>query len=383
MKKQNTQFHIAFLDFDDIYNQLLSGGQARATFEVARRLVKRGNSVTIICSRYPGSRDRIEEGITYKHIGLGTKNIKINNIAYFFALPFAVMRLRADAIIEAFTAPISTCFSPWFTRTPVMGMPTMFEAPEFTKKYHLPFDKIEAFGCRQYKYFLAYSPLNKKKMESLNPKIITRVIPNGVSEEMFDVETHEGDYGAFIGRIDITQKGLDLLIEACLILKAKGINPKIKLAGNGPQEDESRLKKMIIDNGLSDSVSFIGRVDGEKKIKFLAESLYGMYPSRFEDFPLVPLEFAGLNKPLVCFDINGLKWVPETIAIKAKAFEATDLARALEEMITDSKKRSALRDAAKPFARQYGWNNIAIQYEQFCKDVVAYEAGLKTKEEII
>ena len=128
----------------------------------------------------------------------------------------------------------------------------MIEAKEKKKKYHLPFDKIEAFGCRQYKYFLAYSPLNKKKMESLNPKIITRVIPNGVSEEMFDVITHEGDYGAFIGRIDITQKGLDLLIEACSVLKAKGINPKIKLAGNGPQEDESRLKKMIIDNGLSE-----------------------------------------------------------------------------------------------------------------------------------
>ena len=49
------KLHIAFLDFDDLRNPLLSGGQARATYEVAYRLVKLGHKVTIICGRYPGS----------------------------------------------------------------------------------------------------------------------------------------------------------------------------------------------------------------------------------------------------------------------------------------------------------------------------------------
>src|SRR3990167_11138927 len=99
---KNNKLKIVFLDFDDLNNPLLSGGQARATYEVAKRLVKFGHRVTIICSRFPGSVDQKLDGIYYKHIGLGTSNIKINNIAYFFALPLAVKKLSADVIVESF-----------------------------------------------------------------------------------------------------------------------------------------------------------------------------------------------------------------------------------------------------------------------------------------
>src|SRR3989344_7392227 len=171
---------IVFLDFDDINNPLLAAGQAHATFGVARHLVRFGHKVTVICSRFPGSQDGENEGIYYKHIGLGSGNIRLNNAIFFFALPFAVRKLRSDVIVECFTAPISTCFSPLFTKIPVIGMPTMFEAEEFSKKYHFPFHLIEKFGTRFYKYFLAYSPINKSKMERLNPSVFSTLIPNGV-----------------------------------------------------------------------------------------------------------------------------------------------------------------------------------------------------------
>ena len=80
---KNNKTNIAFLDFDDIRNPLLNGGQARATFEVGTRLVKKGHKVTVISSRYPGYKDRKENGIYYKHIGLGTGNIKVNNVFYY------------------------------------------------------------------------------------------------------------------------------------------------------------------------------------------------------------------------------------------------------------------------------------------------------------
>jgi glycogen synthase len=361
---------------------LLNGGQARATFEVAKRLVKLGHEVTIVCSRFPGYKDQYHEGIFYKHIGLGSKNIKLNNAVWFLALPFAVMRIKADVIIEAFTAPISTCFSPLFTKIPVMGMPTMFEAEQFSKKYHLPLHWIEALGCKFYKYFLAYSPINKAKMERLNPKVHTRIIPNGVSEEMFDVKTTAGDYGFFIGRIDITQKGLDLLISALEIIKDK-LPFKIVLAGNGPKEDEDRLNDMIKQKGLAEKVSFVGRVDGQKKIDLLANCAFGLYPSRFEDFPLVPLEFAALGKPLVCFDIPGLAWVPTNASIKAKSFEVQSLAESILKMSTDTQLRQRMSQEAIPFAKKYGWNSIAEQYAEFCHEVIALENKTLTQETVV
>lgn len=363
---------IAFLDFDDLKNPLLSGGQARATYEVSKRLVKLGHVVTIVCSRYPGSQDYTEDGIFYKHIGLGSKNIKLNNLMFFLALPFAVRSLKVDAMIECFTAPISTCFSPLFTKTPVIGMPTMFEAAEFSKKYHLPFDKIEAFGVKFYKYFLAYSPINKAKMAKMNPKVYTRVIPNGVTEDWFTIEGHEEAYAFFLGRIDIVQKGLDTLIDACARLP-KDFPVKIIIAGNGPPEEEQKLSKLIVEQNVSHVVEYIGRVDGKKKEKLIANCLFGLYPSRFEDFPLVPLEFTAMGKPLVCVDVPGLAWVSEKAAIKAKPGDAEDLARALNTMATNTAVREELRKNARPFAKQYGWDSIAEQYADFCYEVIEKE----------
>lgn len=366
------KLHIAILDFDDIKNPLLAGGQAMATFEVAKRLVGLGHKITVVCSRYPLSRDEESNGIFYKHIGLGSSNIKLNNAVFFFALPFAVARLKADVIIECFTAPISTCFSPLFTKTPVIGMPTMFEADKFSIKYHLPFHLIERFGARFYKYFLAYSPINKSKMDKLNPKILSRLIPNGVSEEFFSVKTKEEKYGIFIGRIDVFQKGLDLLLEACRKIKKNHF--KIIIAGNGPKSEEKKLKNLIKNYKLSSKVKFIGRVDGEQKVKLLANSLFGIYPSRFEDFPLVPLEYASLNKPLVCFDIPGLAWVPSTIALKIKAFETSNLAQAIYAITNDRMLRGRLKKHCRGFAKKYGWNEIAKKYAQFCKEVIKIDS---------
>lgn len=371
--------HIVFLDFDDIKNHLLAGGQARATFEVARRLIKLGHRVTVVCSRFPGSEDGFNEGIYYRHVGLGTTSVRLNNVAFFFALPLAVRTLRADAIIECFTAPISTCFSPLFTSIPVIGMPTMFEAKEFAQKYHLPFHWVEWLGCKFYRYFLAYSSLNKMKMEKLNPRVITRIIPNGVGEELFEASNQEGSYAFFIGRIDIRQKGLDLLLEA-IRLKRNELQHKIIIAGNGPKEEEAELQRLIREKNLSDSVEFIGRVDGEKKMKLLAGCAFGVYPSRFEDFPLVPLEFTGLGKPLVCYDIPGLAWVDSTVAAKAQPFSAESLAQAISALSNDAPMREKMRRKCRPFAEKYGWNNIAKDYARFCYEVLELERGRKNKQ---
>lgn len=375
----NNKLHIAFLDFDDLRNHLLSGGQARATYEVARRLVKLGHQVTIICSRYPNSEDYTRDGIYYKHIGLDYSNIKLNNAAYIAALPFTVKDFQCDVFIECFTAPISTLFSPLYTKIPVIGMPTMFEAKEFAKKYHVPFHWIEAIGAKYYKYFLAYSPLNKKKMEKLNQNIHTRIIPNGVTETWFTVKGAEKPYGFFLGRIDIRQKSLDTLIEACALLP-KNFPVKIIIAGNGPKEEEQGLRKLIKQHRVSSFVEFIGRVDGKKKESLIANCMFGVYPSRFEDFPLVPLEFTGMGKPIVCMDVDGLAWVTKDVSIKAVPGDAKSLANALLTMTIDKNKRAELKKNARPFAKQYGWNNIAKQYADFAREVIAMDKAEKAQK---
>lgn len=376
MKRNGNKLNIAFLDFDDLKNPLLSGGQARATFEVARRLASLGHKITIITNRYPGSHDYSYQGIHYKHIGIGTSNLRINNLAFFLALPLTIRSLTADVIVECFTAPISTCFSPLFTKIPVIGMPTMFEAKEFSRKYHLPFHLIEKFGCKFYKYFLAYSASNSKKMRKLNPKILTRIIPNGISEEFFKQKEYERGYALFIGRIDIVQKGLDLLLSSISKIK-KQLDIRIIIAGNGPDDQEIKLKRLIDQYDLGDKVLFIGRVDGRRKQELLANCTFGIYPSRFEDFPLVPLEFAAFRKPLICFDIDGLAWIPKDVSLKAKPFKVQELSANILKLARDNNFRTSLKRKCLNFARRYGWNNIALDYQKFFNEIIDIEKSKK------
>jgi hypothetical protein len=130
MKKMN----ITILDFDDIKNPYLGAGQAKATLEVGKRLAKKGHKITVICSRYPGSKDRREDGITYKHIGISSKNIKVSNLFYILLLPFTLRSINADVIMECFTAPVTTLLSPLFTKIPVVALSTSFEAERFAKE---------------------------------------------------------------------------------------------------------------------------------------------------------------------------------------------------------------------------------------------------------
>ena len=130
---------IAILDFDDVRNPLLGAGQAHATVEVGKRLAAKGHTITVYCAKYPGYKDREENGIAYKHVTPGTNNIRLNNFLYILSIPFIVPTIKADIILECFTAPVSTLLSPLYTKIPVVGIPTSFDAERFSKLYHFPF----------------------------------------------------------------------------------------------------------------------------------------------------------------------------------------------------------------------------------------------------
>lgn len=363
---KNKKLHIIFLDFDDIKNNLLGAGQAKATLEVGSRLAKKGHKITVICSRYPRYKDRKENGIIYKHIGVGTGNIKINNIFYILMLPFTVMSLKADIIIECFTAPVSTLFSPLFTKIPVVGLPTSFEADRFAKLYHFPFDKIETFGLRFYKYFLPFTKHFEEKMKKVNKKAITRTVPEGVGKEFFKIRKTKPKYILFLGRLDLGQKGLDLLIKAYAKVYKK-LNYPLVIAGYGP--DEKKLKDMVVKMKLSNRIIFVGGAYGEKKNKLLSEALFVAFPSRHEGFSLFSLESIASGLPMAAFDIPSLSWADDSIVLKAKPFNINEYGNLLIKM--ESKKLvDRMSKKARLVARKYTWEKVESQFEKFFYEIL-------------
>lgn len=369
------KLNIVFLDFDDIQNPLLGAGQAKATLEVGKLLAQRGHRITVISSKFPNCKDRIENGLEYRHIGLGSKNIRLNNIFYILSVPFATRKLKADIIIECFTAPISTLFSSLWTDIPVVALPSSFEAERFSKLYHLPFEKIEKFGCRFYKYFMPYTSYMEEKMRRNNKNIIARIVPEGVENEFFLIKKRKFKYILFLGRLDISQKGIDLLLKSYRMI-AEEIKLPLVIAGNGP--DEKRVKSLIKKMDLGKFVEMIGPVHSQKKFQVLSEALFVALPSRHEGFSLLALEAMASGLMIVAFDIPGISWANSEVALKVKPFDVEAYAQALKTMAMNRKIALEMGHKGRELARKFTWEKVANSFETFFKEII-FARGRTTK----
>lgn len=375
---ENRIFRLAIFDFDDIRNPLLNAGQARSTYEIGRRLARRGWRVEVFSSRFPGYLDRIEEGIKYRHIGLGSRWLRLNNIVYFPAALKAAGKAKADVILECFTAPISVIGTPLAAKIPVLAKATSFEAERFSKRYHLPFGLIEKIGCRRYRYFAAAAAADEEKMRRYNGKIIARIIPEGVGDEYFKIPRQKPRHILCLGRLDIGQKGLDLLLSAFQEVLGKTAWPLI-VAGHGP--DAGKLAELIGRRGLSERVILAGPAYGEAKQKLMREAAFVVLPSRREGFCLFALEALAAGLPVVCFDIPGLKWLTPAVSLKAEPFKGGDLASKMALYLKDEKRRQSAGQQGRALAENYSWDKAADKTDAFLREIIYNEKNNTRKRE--
>ncbi len=356
---------IAIIDMDSLKNPFWGAGQARATREVGKRLAKR-HEVTVYTSKYPGYKDYSENGINYVHVGWLTKFPRLANLLFILHIPFLVKMIRADIIIENFNAPTSVSFAPLFTKIPIVGLPTMFNAIEFTKKYHLPFHWIEKIGFQYYKYLLPYSDIDSAKAVRLNPNIKYKIVPQGVGSEFFQIKQKFPEFILYLGRYDVWQKGIDLLISAYDRVQDK-IKYPLVIAGHGP--DEKIIHDLVQKHDLSDKVKIVGPVYGIKKKLLLEKALYTAFPSRHDECSLWSLESLASGLPLVRFDLPECKWIIPEVSLIAPKFDVKVYSEAmLKATETDIIRR--MRFAARRLARQYRWETVVSEIEDFLVDIV-------------
>jgi glycosyltransferase involved in cell wall biosynthesis len=359
---------IIISNYDDIYNPYYSGGGAWALHEIGKRLAKR-HDVTVVCGAYPGAKNETLNGVHYLHIGIPFGGPIIGQLAYTIALPFAVRRLSFDVWFESFTPPHSTNMLALFTAKPVIGVTSLLDAGNFSKKYHIPFTWIERIGLRMYKFFVALSPSLEKKIRLYNATGEIRVIPYGISQDYLRLQTTEHRYVYFLGRLDIFQKGLDILLDAWKQIASKIPGIKLHIAGEGTPHDHKKLETLVAHHGLEKSVILRGRVSGGEKADLIKNALAAVFPSRFESFGMAALEALAVGKPMICFDIEGFSWIDQDVCVKVKPYDASSFANALRVVLEEKKLRITLGKKARKFAEPYIWEKIAIQYEQFAIDV--------------
>jgi len=157
-------------------------------------------------------------------------------------------------------------------------------------------------------------------------------------------------------------KGIDLIIEAIRITKAKGkTTPLLVIAGNGSQRH--MLQKQVSDSGLDDSVCFLGEVSGYDKAWLLANCQFLVQPSREgEGMPNSVLEAMSYAKPILGTSAPGIEEIVTNglTGILAPPDDPKKLAEALDKILSSDLAR--LGKTAKQFAQNNSWEQCAKQY---------------------
>lgn len=190
------------------------------------------------------------------------------------------------------------------------------------------------------------------------------VLPNGT--ERVEMIQHravtEGIKCVFIGRLEPYQKGLDLLVQACIAIKDKLIEAKwtLSLYGSDAENKALQIKEMVQANGLSDMITFHQPVFNEAKKEVLKQSDSFVLTSRFEGHPTGLLEALAYGLP--CLVTKGTNMREEVEAYQA-GWGADDTAESIKDalltMISEKERIVEKGNHARQLAKNYEWDTIA------------------------
>ena len=198
----------------------------------------------------------------------------------------------------------------------------------------------------------ATKELLKKNYASIIPTKKTAIIYNAI-EFSKEPTTQDPSLNTQIiignaGRL-VTQKAQHFLIDIALKLKAKEIDFKILIAGDGPLYDE--LKQKIEEEGLIEQIELLSFV---KDMKAFMEGIdIFVSTALWEGFGFVLAEAMVAKKPVLAFDLSSN---PELVKDGENGFLISpndiDLfAEKLEQLINDKALRNQMGETAHSFAK--------------------------------
>ena len=105
----------------------------------------------------------------------------------------------------------------------------------------------------------------------------------------------------FLSRIH-PKKGLPTVIQSVALMRNKGQNVRLRIAGDGSPAYLEEMKGLVHTMELDDVVDFLGQVSGENKSGVLADADLFVLPSYQENFGIAVVEAMAAGVPVVVSD---------------------------------------------------------------------------------
>jgi glycosyltransferase involved in cell wall biosynthesis len=367
-----TRLRVLHCIYDDPDNPWVGGGGSRRAFDLYRHL-RDDVDATMLTGNHPGASTAPIDGIRVIRAGarqpyawsrltyaaaasraLRTSDYDVAVVDHSAYTPIVIPRDRPVGIIlHHLTGPVAA--ERWGVAPGAM------------------LGWLERTLVRRSRVFSATSAASVAAIEPFvrGDAIIARV-SSGVSDHLFDLQRHDEGYALYIGRLDIKQKGIDVLLDAFAMLVRRVPGATLRIAGRGP--DDAWLRERSTSLGIAGAVRFLGAVTDTERDDLLAGAAFQVVPSRFEGFGIVAAEALAAGVPLIVSDDPALVEIVQEPAPGAGVVvprgDARALAGAMLSLLADGEARHRLSRTGRERAERFRWHVVAGEHLEFLRRVL-------------
>lgn len=368
--KKYKKLSIVISSYDDIENPVYAGGGSYAVHELAKGLAQK-YKVTVLTGTYKEAKNELIDNVKYARIGSSVLGHKIGHLFFQYALLRYASRNDYDLWIESSTPPFTFSLLPLFSRKPVIIWINMLCCLDMRRKYKIDFEFIEHSLSKLYTHIIVPTDWVFREIKAMNKTAKVFMITQGIDvlkspQPPFTKVGENGSYLLYIGRIEVDQKGLDLLLQALSITLE---DVRLIIAGTGAKKEEDKLTDLISRYGVTKKVKRVGRVELSGKAILLKKAKAVIVPSRFETFSLSALESIIYQKPVICFDIPQLKWISEKYSVKIRPFSISQLAHSIDGIFSGKIKRRIKKKESAEILKKYNWDNSLQKFEEIIESL--------------
>lgn len=338
-----------------------AGGVERATFEIARRLARRGWDVSwtsgssrslppcevidgVTIHRYPGwIVPRVVCALWFRSGSRGA--IVIDDLGHVVPWPSPLLSMRPGIAV----------FHHLHARTlsgQVSGPASVFLSGV---------ERLYPLLYRDWQ-FVVPSRSSARDLQSLGvPASRVLSVPLGVDTDLFRLrDKSPSPQAVYFGGMR-RYKRPTVAVRAIAAMRDAGIPVTLVMAGVGPEVEQcERLARRL---GVSQQVRFEGRLSDERLAELVGSSWVHIHCSSAEGFGLAALEASAAGTPTVAFNVAGISEVvvPGRNGLLAGDGDIVDIARKCQTVLADYRRWI---EPCRQFAQAFSWESTVDVWER-------------------
>ncbi len=206
------------------------------------------------------------------------------------------------------------------------------------------------------------------------PRERLHVIYNGVETDLFRPLEMPRDPAHIVcmANTEDANKGVRFLLQACRLLADEGGEFRLSIVDK-PEDDLSLAPPLVRELGLTDRVTFTGRLGDEQLVELLNRATFAVCASVYEGFGLPACEAAACGTPLLSTTGGALAEIlePGITAHLVPPGDARALADGMRRMLRDPELRRRLSlTSRQSITSRFSWERVGDQLEAIYGEAV-------------